>query len=58
VSQEEPEDYPYPLTLKPKMKSAEGSGTTTPTLVNGPNGLNGVPLASVESVPESADAEL
>jgi hypothetical protein len=35
-SQEEPEDYPFPLTLKQKNKSVDGdSGTHTPTLVNG-----------------------
>lgn len=40
VLQEEPEDYPFPLTLKQKNKaagisSAEGSGAVTPTMVNG-----------------------
>jgi glycogen(starch) synthase len=36
--QEEPEDYPFPLTLK--TKSGENSGTVTPTMANG----NGVSL--------------
>ena len=39
MSQEEPEDYPFPLTLKQKAKgastggAADGSGANTPTLV-------------------------
>jgi len=45
ILQEEPEDYPFPLTLKQKNKasgvagSEGGSGTMTPTMVNG-NGLS------------------
>lgn len=47
LAQEEPEDYPFPLTLKTKKPGSsigEGSGATTPTLVNGSNNGNGTAL--------------